>query len=418
MTAIGPWSEVLGTLASVAAAPLARTDAAQAAGRGGWTWLADPRSAVLICLGSVILIGGGRRLWQGWQARRAAERLADPDVTPAEVEAAADHGRAGLMELFRILGEAERPAPLRDAAGRALAALWRRDDLIAEEEQALVRRGFSVDWRARRRYPRGLRAPIPIEVRYGVPFLVDGGKGVGPADLEWSHRILGAERAGLERDSPWTAGPGLAAFAVDPGDFAGNGPHRLVLQAKVRTGKGLTGPWEIELPRVPFTFEFDPALAVDALAALEDSGRAEAIAKAVGLERPEPPEEGVGSTYLDLNDELALRDPPAIRVATPLPADLAHRVELEFEGVPGRFPAGAVVLSGQGTGRDEPEGVARFPLGPVEPLPPGAIERPGERSVRAILTADPDRGWADPAIRSIWPGTITTDWTPARVVRR
>ena len=105
-------------------------------------------------------------------------------------------------------------------------------------------------------------------------------------------------------------------------------------------------------------------------------------------------------------------------MTTPLPSDLAHTVEVEFEDVPGRFAAGEVVLSGQGTGRAEPEASRRFPLGPLAPLPPDAIDRPGPRRMRVILSADADKGWADPEIRSIWPGRIVTDWVDVRVVRR
>ena len=99
------------------------------------------------------------------------------------------------MELFRILGTADDPG-LRDAAGVALARLWAKDQLIVEEEKAIVARGYAVTWRARRRYPRRLAAPIPVEVTYGVPFLRAGEGGVGPERVEWSHRILGA---GIER---------------------------------------------------------------------------------------------------------------------------------------------------------------------------------------------------------------------------
>ncbi len=88
-------------------------------------------------------------------------------------------------------------------------------------------------------------------------------------------------------------------------------------------------------------------------------------------------------------------------MTTPLPCDLAHRLDVEIEGVPGRFRAGSVVVSGQESGlglrtRDP----RRFPLGPIAGLPPDAIDRPGERRIRLVLTADPDLGWADPDVRS------------------
>ena len=360
----------------------------------GWgAWLADPRTAVLGFLGSALLFGGGRKVWQGIQARRTVAALGSPDVRPEEVEAAANHGREGVMELFRLLGPdpktgpkrtgpawtdlADNEAPpqpkatpreVRDAAGRALAILWARDDLIVEEEKALVRRGFAVSWKARRRYPRGLKVPIPIEAAYGVPFLVDGGRWVGPSSLEWSHRILGAERAGLEEPSAWVKGPGLARFQVDPSDFATLGPHRLALAAKVRV-VGLTDTWEIELPHLPFSFEFDPILAVEALLTTEDQPRAEAFARSIRLEAPEPSEPG--PRHLNLSPDLVLRDPPTLLVTPPLPCDLAHRLDVEIEGVPGRFRAGSVVVTCQDSGpRAQDSGLRIFPLGPIVGLPP------------------------------------------------
>jgi hypothetical protein len=407
----------------------------------GWgAWLADPRTAVLGFLGSALLIGGGRKVWQGIQARRAVAALGMPDVRPEEVMAAANHGREGVMELFRLLGPDGKPTPkgagpawtdfadnelpphakatpreVRAAAGRALSVLWAKDDLIVEEEKALVRRGFAVDWKARRRYPRALRVPIPFEVSFGVPFLVDGGPGVGPSSLEWSHRVLGAGRASLEMPSPWVKGSGLARFEVEPSDFATLGPHRLALASKVRV-VGLTDDWEIELPHLPFSFDFDPILTVGALLTTEDAPRAEAFARSVGLSSPrESPESDV--LPLDLTPDLVLRDPPALVVSTPLPCDLAHQIHLEIEGVPGRFRAGSVVIGGQDSGLGTRDSRA-FPIGPISGLPPDAVDRPGERRIRLVLTADPELGWTDPDVRSVWPGTLTTDWAEVRVIRR
>jgi hypothetical protein len=419
---MGHWARAVAEWAGLAIGQVGVGPARRRRGEGraerGWSsWLGDPRSAVLVVLASALLVGGGRKLLQGWRARAAVGRLDDPDVTRAEIEDVVAYGRAGLIELFRILGTAP-SEPIRHAAGHALAVLWAQDNLIAEEEQALVRRGYMVTWRARRRYPRGLRIAIPIGVSYGIPFLRDGDAGIGASNLEWSHRILGAERAALESFTPWRAGPGRAEFALDPGDFAAPGPHRLVLQARVRT-TGLTGTWELALPQIPFNFELDPRLSVDALLTLPDDTRAAAIAAAIRLERSEPAEPG-SSTYLNLNDELAVRDPPLLAVTTPLPCDLAHPIAVQFDGVSGQFAAGAVMLSGQGpvSVRDHRESIQRFPLGPIVALPPGTIDRPGEYRLRALLVAAAERGWTDPDIRSIWPGAITTDWVPVRIVRR
>jgi hypothetical protein len=341
--------------------------------------------------------------------------LNDPGITPEDIEAVTAHGRAGLMDLFRILGT-DKSETLRLAAGHALAVLWARDELIAEEEKALVRRGYAVDWHARRRYPRALKAPIPIIVTFGIPFLRDEDSGIGPANLEWSYRILGARRAALEAFSPWTPGKGRAAFTIIPDDFETNGPHKLALHARARTA-GLTETWELDLPHMPFSFEFDPRLAVEAIFTLPDETRGEAIARAVRLDHSVTGETEPAH-YLDLTGEWALRDPPALAITTPLSCDLAHAIEIEWEGLPGLSAAGAIVLSGQGPYRDQAETVRRFPIGPLGPLPSGGFDHPGPRQLRAILTPDPDRGWADPDIRSIWPGTITTDWIEAVIVRR
>ena len=381
--------------------------------RAGWTdYLRDPRSAVLAFLASVFLIGGGRKVFQGLQARRLIAALGGSNPAVADVEAAANHGRAGLIDLFRLLATADRPA-VRAAAGGALARLWRADELIVEEEKAVVRRGFTATWHARRTYPRALAVPIPIRVDFGVPFLVNQAGAVGPEHLVWSHRLLGTGRASLEE---WTeAAPGVpsARFALIPGDFATLGPHRLALHARVRT-VGLTDTWELDLPHIPFSFEFDPHLAVDALLTLPDAARASRFAGAVGLvARDEAATDS--APPLALGDDLVLRDPPAVQLRGPLPCDLAHRLGVEFEGVLGTFRAGSVVA----VAADLADGtVVSLPLSAIEDFPTGAIDRPGPCRLRAVLTAEPSLGWGDPAVRSVWPSDLTTDWVDGKIIRR
>jgi len=379
-------------------------------------WLGEPRAAVLVVLFLIVLIGGGRKLIRGWRARGAIGRLAGDNATAEDVMAAVEFGREGLMDLFRILSSAG-SAEVRTAAGQALAVLWARDELIAEEEQAVVRRGFTVTWRARRRYPRALQGVIPIAVSFGVPFLNNDAGGIGPENLEWSHTILGARRAALETPSPWKAGPGRAEFRLIPGDFETNGPHRLILKTRVRTC-GLSSSWELDLPQIPLSFEFDPVLSVDSLFTLPDAARSEAIAGAIRLVE-QAPDESQPATFRGIGPELALRDPPILAVATPLPCDLAHSLALEIESIPGRYAAGEVILSGQGLRSERSETTTRtFRIGPIEEIPREFLDHPGRQRVRVVLTADADRGWADPDIRSIWPEPIVTDWVEVQVVRR
>ncbi len=260
-------------------------------------WLREPKTAVWIILLAAIALGGWRKLRIAWRARKAVARLEDPRVTPEEVTAAAEHGRAAVWELLRIFSSTT-SEPLREAAGRALGRLWFLDQLVAEEEQAIVRRGYTVTWSARRRYPRALRAELPIAVKFDVPFLEDAPGRVRPENLEWSHRVLGTRRATLQEFSPWAAGQGRAAFRIVPADFESNGPHRLVLQTRVRT-TGLTDSWEFELPHVPFNLEFDPFLQIDAITTLPDSSRDPQIEQAIRLE-PGEPRDGEPANYLAL----------------------------------------------------------------------------------------------------------------------
>lgn len=51
-------------------------------------------------------------------------------------------------------------------------------------------------------------------------------------------------------------------------------------------------------------------------------------------------------------------------------------------------------------------------------MPAGFVERPGMRRLRIWLEVDPGGGWADPDIRSIWPGRTETDWVLVEIVRR
>ncbi len=228
-----------------------------------------------------------------------------------------------------------------------------------------------------------------------------------------------ARRAALEEFSRWSRGRGQVAFSVVPDDFPTNGPHRLVLQTRVRTA-GLSDAWEIELPHVPFQFDFDPVLRLDAILTLSDSGRDEAMSRAIRLES-----ENTGidqpARLLPLGSRWVMRNPPRLAVETPLPSDLAHRISVEFEGASARVPAGALILSGQGLARTSGPATAssiqRFDVGPIEPFPEGIIDGPGPRRLRVHIAADAQLGWADPGIRSVWPGAIETNWVEAEIIR-
>ena len=117
-----------------------------------------------------------------------------------------------------------------------------------------------------------------------------------------------------------------------------------------------------------------------------------------------------------------MRNPPRLAVDTPLPCDLAHRAAIEFEGTPGRFPAGSIILSGQATGQRGGEAglpeIRQFHVGPSAMIPEGIVTRPGVLRLRLHLEADPQLGWAEPDIRSVWPGRVETNWVDAEIIRQ
>ena len=378
---------------------------------GGWAF--DPRNGVLVLVILALVVGGLAKWGYSNRGRRAAERVADPKATEVEILESANYGRSAVRELFEALDPSE-PPPRRYAAGRALAILWAADQLVPEEERGLVVRGYEVAWSARRRYPRAIDVPIPVAVRFGVPFLEAVGKGVKPESLEWSARLLGAHRASLEVDSDWRAGPGALTFQIDPNDLPGNGPYRLELHAKVRT-RGLTSFWEFTLPAADFRLEFDPRLELDALLAAPDEDRLADASRSVTLKAPESTE----AKFLEIGGGLVLRDPPAFQIRDN-GLDLAHRVTLEFEAQPTSITAGPLVVSSDSireaarTAGVEPVGV--FPIAVPNPVEP-ALESPGVYRMRAILEPDPSLGWADPEVRSILPGRFATEWVEVRAIR-
>jgi hypothetical protein len=374
------------------------------------SWLADPRSAVLIVLGLIVVVGIGRNALRGLRSRRALERLSRGDVTAAEVTAAAASGRAALPELAR-LRETGRDAIVRDASAQALLMLWGGDQLVAEEEKAVAGRLYEVRWQARRRYPRDLRRSIPVVVKFGLAG-VSAEAPIRPQDLQWSYRIVGTQRAALETFSAWEPGVNRIDFAIEPMDYPTNGPHRLVLEARARTDTP-SSTWELNLPLSALSFEFDPRLAPESICCAPDEERGRMIAAAVRLA---PSIETVGS-FQPLNESFALRDPPVILVESPLPCDLAHHVRIEFEGIEESCLTRTIVLPGQPLAGGTPPVRKVFPLASLGGLSATAFDGPRPVRYRAVLEPDPELAWADPDIRSLWPGIIVTEWCEGRVVR-
>ena len=197
----------------------------------------------------------------------------------------------------------------------------RRDDLIAEEEKALVQRGYLVT-----------SHPTPLSPRpaVGNPHLGLLRRSLPPRGGRYralEPRMVAPDprhtRAGLETFTPWTAGPGHADFSLVPGDFETERSAQARLTGAVRV-TGATDSWELRTPLIPFHFEFDPQFDPESLYGLADASRAEAFANAVQLATVER-DETHPADYRVLNTELAVRDPPQLAISVPLPCDLRTR---------------------------------------------------------------------------------------------
>ncbi len=115
--------------------------------------------------------------------------------------------------------------------------------------------------------------------------------------------------------------------------------------------------------------------------------------------------------FWPIGDGLAVQGIPTLVVVGNLPNDLAHTLAVEFEEVPGWRPAGVATFTGQGSGS------RRLPLEPPRGGSAPPIGRRGTHRLRLRLEPDPQRGWAHPDIRSLWPGTVETNTVNVEVIR-
>ena len=63
----------------------------------------------------------------------------------------------------------------------------------------------------------------------------------------------------------------------------------MVFESRVKTD-GLSDSWEMDLPHIQFSFEFDPLLSVDSILAMPDESRADVFRSSIRLSTP-PPEQ-------------------------------------------------------------------------------------------------------------------------------
>ena len=373
----------------------------------------DPRRWVFMAVVAFLAVGGGRKWLAGRRGLRMAGRLAENQATTEEIRAAHKYGRTVSRELFQIMTEGP-SAEHRLAATEALVRLWRADELIPEEEKAIVTRALVAEWQIRRKYPRGLTGPIEITAIFGMPPLADLELTEWLArHLRWQYRVSGTRRAA---DDAWQAAPiafPRCSIEIMPEDFPEDGPHRLLLHLRVAT-ESLTDNWQIDLPAQSTSFEWDDHLQPKALATLPDSQRAAQWAAAIGFV-VSTSDDGA-PVFLRLDEQFAIQNPPMPVLKRPLPCDLAHRVVIEFDGLNGRWHAGEWLSVAHWLG-DDGDAFYTWPTEATCLAPPATHLHGGTYRMRVVLEPTPERGWSDPLIRSVWPEIIVSGWVDVSVVR-
>ena len=376
---------------------------------------ADPRRWVFIAVVGFLVVGGGRKWLSAKRGRQMADKLAENKATPDEIRSSARHGRLVVQDLFRVMAEGV-SAEHRLAATESLVRLWRADELIPEEEKAIVTRSLVVDWQIRRKYPRLLSGQIQIRALFGVPKLVDHELNSWLMEhLRWSYRVTGTRRAA---DDAWTVckvAPARVGFEIITDDFPEDGPHRLILHLRLKTHE-LTDNWELDLPAQSTSFDWDDHLQPGALVTLPDSQRAELWASSIVFMGASG--DDASPVFVQLDHQFALRNPVLPALKLPIPCDLAHRMMLEIENVAGRWSAGEWIESAQTMIVSDgvlpkiwPE--KAFRVSGDE----SGLTRGGQYRMRVVLEPNPERGWSDPMIRSVWPDSIVSEWVNVDVVR-
>lgn len=381
--------------------------------------MADPRRWMFIAIVAFLVIGGGRKWLKSVHGRRISDKIADGTASPEEIRSSFQFGRIVVADLLQVLTEGKTPE-IRNSAFESLVQLWKADELISEEEKAIVTRSVQIEWHQRRKYPRALTGSFQISARLGFPDTADQTVNQWlQSHLQFSRRLTGSRRAAYE---VWQAVPHHSADVqaeLHAGDFPEDQVHRIALFVKVKTDD-LTSSWELELPAFPTSFEWDRHLNLNALAGPAIDSEMATIQNAFNWRTNQISNSQENPRIVPISDSFAIRNPPDLYVELPMPRDLSHQAFIEIKGCESLIPAGSWIMATRN--KIDPSANSEikcqnWSIAPDSIVADDKIGHGGKFELRVVLEPSPERGWSDPEIRSVYPNQIKTAWTEIEIVR-
>lgn len=382
--------------------------------------LADPRRWMFISVVAFLMFGGGRKWLKSIQGRRLADKIAQGNANAAEILGSYRFGRVVVQDLFEVLSGGSSDE-IRYSAFESLVRLWQADELVAEEEKAIVARSFQIKWNHRRKYPLGLDGTFDISATYGLFELKDSGLRKWLSDhSQWSHRIQGTRRA---IDDQWNQNLGDPPFVlteINSRDFPENTVHRIALFVRFKTFNQSSN-WEIELPGQPTSFEWDVNLDSNALLAPLIESELDLFKDAFLWQvasLPGPGQETV--RFVQISPGFAIHNPPETVIRSPLPRDLSHAVFIELQGVPDLILAGEWLIACRKSSDNSIQSGrvgSTFHVTPSCYIDDHLIGHAGKSQMRLVLKPIAHRGWANPEIRSVLNSSISFPWVEIEIVR-
>lgn len=378
--------------------------------------IGDPRRWVFIAVVAFLLLGGARKWLAASRGRKMADRIADGHASLDEIRQAARHGRTVLPDLLATLADGK-SEDLKSAALQSLVELWRADELIAEEEKAIITRAFQIIWKQRRKYPRDYDGKFQIHALMCLPKIHDEScRNWLSQHLRWETRVTGTRKA---TDDQWRVIPHSEMqlqIHIESRDFPEDCVHRVMFFTRVSTNE-LTSNWTLDLPGQATTFEWDQHLKSGALKADFDEKEATIMQEALAWERNAEPDT-MQPQLVAISSGFAIHRPPLAILTVPLPRDIAHEAVLEIEEVSSNIKLKSYVIASRGSVTTPHKQRKVIPLEIAGLIDDSAISRAGKYRARINLQPKSEMGWADPEIRSVWPGPLASPWVEIEIVRR